>query len=234
MENEVKTVLPLLKPEEMFAPEEIKQRETDLTALWTDRRSKLSPEELKTEDDQIKADADKQAESANLNKVPEKYEIKLADGVEMDKETLAAAEPVFKKLGLTQAQAQELVDFYAKTAMPAWVKQSQDAWNKQVQDWYEETAKIKDIKINAAGENEEGLRVINTMLKPEEAKVLKDDLKKYGLHNHPMLNLMLARTAQHMKEDSHFMQGEDKHVKNPDKVTSTLNEIAEQMFPDKK
>lgn len=48
--------------------------------------------------------------------VPETYaEFKLPEGATIDPELLAEASPIFKELGLTQENAQKLVDFYAKT-----------------------------------------------------------------------------------------------------------------------
>jgi len=44
---------------------------------------------------------------------PETYaDFTAPEGVTLDKETLAEAAPIFKELGLTQEQAQKLVDFY--------------------------------------------------------------------------------------------------------------------------
>ena len=48
--------------------------------------------------------------------VPETYaDFKLPEGATIDPELLAEASPIFKELGLTQENAQKLVDFYAKT-----------------------------------------------------------------------------------------------------------------------
>lgn len=55
------------------------------------------------------AEPAKQAEpSADV--IPEKYEFKAADGVELDTELLEAIAPTFKELGLTQEKATKLVD----------------------------------------------------------------------------------------------------------------------------
>lgn len=68
----------------------------------------LSPEELQTK----KALLD--AKQAELNKnVPEKYEVKLPEGLDQDTALLEKITPVFKELRITGEQAQKLVDVYA-------------------------------------------------------------------------------------------------------------------------
>ena len=51
------------------------------------------------------------------DKVPDdgKYDLKMPDGVDLDKELADALSPDFKELGLTNAQAQKLVDKYIQT-----------------------------------------------------------------------------------------------------------------------
>lgn len=51
---------------------------------------------------------------------PEAYaDFKAPEGFEIDKETLAKATPVFKELGLSQENAQRMVDFYAQISKDA-------------------------------------------------------------------------------------------------------------------
>ena len=62
-------------------------------------------------------DATKPKADDAADKVPEdgKYDLKMPDGVELDKELADALGPDFKDLGLTNAQAQKLVDKYIQT-----------------------------------------------------------------------------------------------------------------------
>src|SRR5215471_21036533 len=46
---------------------------------------------------------------------PEKYsDFTPPEGFDLNEEAMAKAEPIFRELGLTQAQAQRMVDFYAE------------------------------------------------------------------------------------------------------------------------
>lgn len=70
-------------------------------------------------------------------KAPEKYEAwKVPEGYELDAGVAAEAEPIFKELGLTQENAQRLVDFYAKHALAS-EKERMDTWLATRTEWRE-------------------------------------------------------------------------------------------------
>jgi len=103
-------------------------------------------------------------------------------------------------------------------------------WEKQKSDWYAETVANKEIKLDDKGANLDGNRVINTLFSKDEAPKFKAELVKYGLDNHPWLNLLLTRAAKHLKEDT---------IDNPNKggdqyqPSRTIEEAANRLFPDK-
>ena len=76
--------------------------------------------------------ADK-AEKDKKPAAPEKYEFAAPEGQALDANALAVFEPIAKELGLTQEQAQKLVDIY-----PQIQQQQAEAWSKQVADWGEQ------------------------------------------------------------------------------------------------
>lgn len=69
---------------------------------------------------------------------PEKYEFKAAEGKELDPKVVEAVTPIFKELGLTQDQAQKLVDFQAArdtelaTAMEKVVNDTRNEWREKI------------------------------------------------------------------------------------------------------
>jgi len=101
----------------------------------------LTEKQKKDKEAADKVDADKS------NTVPEKYEFKIPDGMEMDSELLKEAEPMFKELGLSQAKAQKVIDLYAQKVMPAFLKKQADAWEAQKDGWKES---VKTDKESAA------------------------------------------------------------------------------------
>ncbi|MGQ6155336.1 peptidase [Serratia sp. IR-2025] len=157
-------------------------------------------EELAAEKD-AKEKADKEAaEKAEKEKkpaAPEKYEFTPPEGQELDANALAVFEPIAKELGLSQEQAQKLVDIY-----PQIQQQQAEAWSKQIADWGEKVKADKEIggdKFNASV----GLaqRALDQFGNPE----LREYLNASGLGNHPALVRFCAKVGKSMAEDSFVM-----------------------------
>lgn len=140
-----------------------------------------------------KESADK-AEKEKKPSAPEKYEFAAPEGQELDANALAVFEPIAKELGLTQEQAQKLVDIY-----PQIQQQQAEAWSKQIADWGEQVKADKEIggdKFNASV----GLaqRALDQFGNPE----LREYLNASGLGNHPALVRFCAKVGKSMAEDS--------------------------------
>ena len=137
--------------------------------------------------------ADK-AEKDKKPAAPEKYEFTPPEGQELDANALSVFEPIAKELGLTQEQAQKLVDIY-----PQIQQQQAEAWSKQVAEWGEQVKADKEIggdKFNASV----GLaqRALDQFGNPE----LREYLNASGLGNHPALVRFCAKVGKSMAEDS--------------------------------
>ncbi|MFV8981149.1 peptidase [Serratia fonticola] len=130
--------------------------------------------------------------------VPEKYEFKAPEGVEqLDPQALAVFEPIAKELGLSQEQAQKLVDIY-----PQIQQQQAEVWSKQVIDWGEQVKADKEIggdKLTASvGQAQKALDQFGT-------PALRDYLHTSGLGNHPELVRAFAKVGKMMSEDKIIM-----------------------------
>lgn len=154
-------------------------------------------EELAAEKD-AKEKADKEAaekaEKENKPAAPEKYEFTPPEGQELDANALAVFEPIAKELGLSQEQAQKLVDIY-----PQIQQQQAEAWSKQVSDWGEQVKADKEIggdKFNASVGAAQ--RALDQFGNPE----LREYLNASGLGNHPALVRFCAKVGKAMAEDT--------------------------------
>ena len=103
-------------------------------------------EELKTlldeaSEAEVKLDKDGKPIAAEAKVVPEKYAFKLPEGLTLDEAKLAIVEPLFKELGLSNEQAQKLVDYQIE-ANKAETKKSEDA-HAQAWQTYLETQKTE-------------------------------------------------------------------------------------------
>ena len=188
----------VVQPEDLstlFSPEDVAAKKASIAAAQAEeaRRANLTPEALKAED-KAKAEADV------LNVVPEEYgEFAIPEGMQIDKELLAEAVPLFKELGLSQAKAQKVLDLYAAKVMPAVMKRQADAWTEQKEAWLTAVKADKEVggdKFDGAVKDAQ--RVLNTIGTPELKKVFDD----YGLGNHPEFVRVFARMAQQLKEDT--------------------------------
>lgn len=130
-------------------------------------------------------------------KAPEQYEFKMPEGVTMDQKQIEAFTPLAKKLDLDNAQAQELVDFYAN-AQKAASEQAMTAWTTQVNTWKDETKNDPEI----GGKNlEASLNAGKAFLKQFGDDQVIKVLDQYGLGNNPAIVRLLAKAGKAMGED---------------------------------
>lgn len=153
---------------------------------------------LKAEHDKTKP-ADKKADDP-ADKVPEdgKYDLKMPDGVELDAELAAALGPEFKDLGLTNAQAQKLVDKYIATQQARATKQA-EGWAGTVQKWADDAKADKEIggdKWDSTVKSAQ--RAVNSLGTP----ALKEYLEASGGGNHPEVIRLMAKVGAMIKEDN--------------------------------
>jgi len=146
------------------------------------------------DDDGDKDDKDdKDGDDDKPEGAPEKYEaFDLPEGVKPSAELLAAAEPVFRDLNLTQEQAQKLVDLQV-----AQVEGDIEAHTKQSADWAAENKNDKEL----GGDNyPETVRLVR-LATNEVGQELKDFVNQYGIGNAPPLVKALRTLGQALDED---------------------------------
>ncbi|WP_145548541.1 peptidase [Yersinia massiliensis] len=187
--------------------------ETPAASTPTDGNAAATDAAGKTNDDaaaktEAELAAEKEAtEKANKEKkesgAPEKYEFKAPEeGQDLDAEALATFEPVARELGLSQEQAQKLVDIYGKDIVPKLQQKQAEAWQKQTEQWGNDVKADKEIggdKLTAnIGMAQKALDQFGT---PE----LRTYLEQTGLGNHPDLVRFCVKIGKSMGEDSMVM-----------------------------
>ena len=150
------------------------------------------------------------------SKVPEAYDLKAPEGAGLDAEGLKAFEPIFKEVGLSQEQAQKLVNLYGEK-QASFVEEQKGIWEKQQSTWIEEFKADKvfggantDASVQAA---EKAWRHFGTA---EDIRLVH----QFGLANFPPLVKILARVGKEMGEGA-FHTGAPK----------TATDKAKRMFP---
>lgn len=141
---------------------------------------------------------DDEAGKEGSDTVPDTYaDFGLPEGMEVDALALDQATPIFKELGLTQVQAQSLVDFYA-TQVQAGSEKQIDDFNQLMKDWREQGKNDKEI----GGEKyDENIKLAHTAIAKYGTPELKQLLEDHGVGNHPELIRFMVKVGRTLKED---------------------------------
>ncbi len=129
---------------------------------------------------------------------PDTYaDFAMPEGVEVDTALLAEATPLFKELGLTQEQAQKLVDFQAQQIQAGSQKQV-DAFNQLMNDWQEQSKNDKEF---GGDKFEENIKIAQSAVDKFGTPELKQLLESHGVGNHPELIRFMVKVGKLTKED---------------------------------
>jgi|SRR6185295_5130440 len=134
--------------------------------------------------------------------VPEKYELKAPEGQTLDQLGLDAFTPVFKELGLTQEQAQKLVDTQFKVtdaALKAAEKTIGDQVAAETATWAKACREDKDF----GGANfEANAKIANKALAAFGTPELREALISSGYANHPAFVRLFWTIGQKLAEST--------------------------------
>ena len=144
------------------------------------------------------------------SKAPETYEaFKAPEGLALDPKAIEAAVPIFKELGLTQDQAQKLVDAQVKLQSAA-----NEAYNELRTDWRNKTQADADLKAATSGDKT-GLdavkldigKALDAIGDPSLVKDFRAAMDLTGAGDHPAFVKALWRLAQFATEGKHVAGG---------------------------
>lgn len=139
-----------------------------------------------------------QTDGEGSQTVPDTYaDFAMPEGVTVDSALLSEATPLFKELGLTQEQAQKLVDFQAKQVQAS--SQSQvDAFNQLMNDWQEQSRNDKEFGGDKFDEN---IAVARSAIDKFGTPELKQLLEEHGVGNHPEVIRFMVKVGKLTAED---------------------------------
>lgn len=136
--------------------------------------------------------------------VPEKYEWALPEGFEgeLDQAAVEAFEPLARELGLTQEQANKMVELHAQSLMRA-NEAAREQIASQMQQWNESLRTDPDFGGAKFNENVAvAQKAVQAFGSPELTQVLNET----GLGNHPALVKAFHQIGKAISEDR-FVQG---------------------------
>lgn len=138
---------------------------------------------------------------------PEEYaDFTLPEGETPNVEILTEAKAVFKELGLSQDQAQKLVDFQTSKELAAMEKEAA-AYTERVNSWWTQTQADPELGGDKWDANLAVIKSGYELVKsPELESLLGEPSEKnpegLGLQRHPAINRMLFRIGKALAEDT--------------------------------
>ena len=148
--------------------------------------------------DEGKAEEQKATDQPSESVVPEKYDIKVPEGMSMDTEALERFTPVAKELKLSNDQAQKLADLYAER-QEATFKAQREAYAKTVEGWIKEVKADKEIGGTNLPVTQATCKKALSVYDPDgEFMKLMDES---GFGNHPAVLRFVNRVGKSVKED---------------------------------
>lgn len=133
--------------------------------------------------------------------VPESYDLKMPEGVELDKAAADEFSTIAKELKLDQSAAQKLADVGAKM-----VQRQAEAHAQLVESWAEQVKTDPEIGGDKLAEN---LGVARKALDTFGSPELKDMLNSTGLGNHPAVVKFFHKVGKSISSDG-FVTGTPK------------------------
>lgn len=148
--------------------------------------------------------------------VPEKYEFKLPDGVQMDDKGIEAYSEFAKEAGLSQEAAQSLISKLApvmQSRMTEAVQQARESWGEA----------SKTDKEFGGDKLQENLAVAQKAMKTFGSPELRELLNESGLGNHPEIIRVFVRAGKAISEDRFVPAGT--------KVPGGSKDLAKSLYP---
>lgn len=182
-----------------------------------------SPVEQEVQTD-VKADDAAKVEDAPVVKAPEKYELAL-EGVDLDADTLAAAEPVFRELNLSNEEAAKLLpvakgfaDKIGETLMNDLVQQAQakrQAWLTEAKADPEVGGAKWDESLHLAAKGFDAIGF-------KEGHPFRQALEETGFGNNVHMIQLVRKLGELVAEDGSFERGD---------AALKVENVAAQLYP---
>jgi len=166
------------------------------TGTESDGDASASADGADAEGDATQGDGDAGAEGSDG--ASDSYaDFVMPEGMTLDEAALAEATPIFKELGLTQEQAQKLIDLQAGQVQ-AGSQMQIDNFNQLKSDWF---ASAKGDSEYGGDSFDENAKVAQNAVNKYGTPELKQLLDEHGVGNHPELIRFMVRVGQTLKED---------------------------------
>lgn len=167
-------------------------------------------------------DKDGKADKSEFHGAPEKYEAPtMPEGMTLDQAKFDEFQPVARKLGLSQAGMQELVNFYSQTVTGTQTA-NKEAWDSTVSGW--EQAGKDDKEIGGAN-YEQSKADAKAFIEKFGTPALQEYMDVYKVGSHPEIIRAFAKAGRLTKDDKTINPGGSgggEKVLTPEEVGASL------------
>lgn len=177
---------------------------------------------------------DEQPPKKEAPTVPDKYELVLADGSELDADAVEKTATLARELGLSQEAAAKVFDHLQGTVGARVASRVKDyepggpVWQKQVSEW--EAEALKDADIGGTPEAlQENVKAAKQVLNKYFDKSVTEFLSTTGLGSHPGVIKGFAKLKAAFKEGTLVKSKDDAPAPKKDRN----EELAEKFYSDK-
>lgn len=169
-----------------------------------------------------------EGEAGEASVVPEKYELTVSEGFDLDPAALEAATPVFQELGLSNEQAQKLIPVAEQFAASIGDKLNQQILESVAQEraaWLNEAKADEEIGGNKwEASLVTAAKALDT-LGFAKGTPFRNLLDESGLGNHPEMIRAFVKVGRAISEDSDFPRS--------GAATTGARTAAETLYPSK-
>ena len=138
-------------------------------------------------------DGAEESKPRERGEVPEKYELTLPEDMELDQDTLDLFSPIFKELGLSNEDAQKLVEVYAplmENQNERFAERAKQEFKAMVDGWKADT--MKELGADAKTKLAVANKAIDRLGSPE----LREVLDQTGVGNSKAFVLMMTKVGE--------------------------------------
>lgn len=175
-------------------PEVTSTSDDSSTEETTTQGEEVTEGQQSEQQEQESSDGDESEESG----VPEKYELSLPENSLLNDESLSKLSETAKELGLSNEQAQKLVESQ-NDAVSNYQQQAEQNWKQQIDSWSDAVKNDKEM----GGDNfDQTITHAQAAIEKFAPPEFKDALNESGYGNHPELVRTFARIGKWIGEDN--------------------------------
>lgn len=179
---------------------------------------------------EIKPETKPEVKAETKPVVPEKYEFKAPEGFELNEVAVTEASAVFKELGLTNDQAQKLVDLQAKISKDQ-AEAPYKAYDAMREGWQNEVKADKEIGHILPKVKETIGRALDTLGSPELVTEFKSAMNLTGAGDHPAFIKAFYKLASAVVEGRHVQGANPSPHGQSAQGTTQRPSAAQAMYP---